>query len=134
VDCAEQYKNQQYIGEALSSAFQTGKVKREDVWITSKLWINHYDPDDVRPALEQTLKDLKLDYLDLYLIHWPIKVRKGASGEWPLKPEDLEPFDPQPTWKVRKILELSDLRFQWLLRMFVSKAFLTSCSGRFSLR
>jgi alcohol dehydrogenase (NADP+) len=110
VDCAEQYKNQQVIGEALSSAFQTGKVNREDVWITSKLWINHYDPEDVRPAPEQTLKDLKINYLDLYLIHWPIKVRKGASGEWPPKPKDLEPFNPQPTWKVRKIVDVSAVR------------------------
>jgi len=69
-DCAKIYKNEVEIGEALKHAFDKGLVKREQVFVTSKLW--NTDHERVRAACEQTLRDLKLKYLDLYLIHWPI--------------------------------------------------------------
>jgi alcohol dehydrogenase (NADP+) len=70
IDCAAVYGNEHLIGHALR-AVMTGGVKREDLWITSKLWNDKHAPEDVIPACEQSLKDLQLDYLDLYLIHWP---------------------------------------------------------------
>jgi diketogulonate reductase-like aldo/keto reductase len=70
VDCAAVYGNEHLIGHALRAAMTSG-VKREDLWITSKLWNDRHAEQDVIPACERSLKDLQLGYLDLYLIHWP---------------------------------------------------------------
>jgi len=70
VDCAAVYGNEHLIGQALREVMDSG-VKREELWITSKLWNDKHAETDVIPACENTLKDLQLDYLDLYLVHWP---------------------------------------------------------------
>lgn len=66
-DCAAIYGNEKEIGETLAAL----PVPRSNLFITSKLWNSEHAPKDVGPALKQTLQDLKLDYLDLYLVHWP---------------------------------------------------------------
>ncbi len=70
IDCAAVYGNEHLIGYSLHEAMQKG-IRREDLWITSKLWNDKHDEKDVIPAFEKSLKALQLDYLDLYLIHWP---------------------------------------------------------------
>jgi len=80
IDCAAIYRNEAEIGEALRRVFAKGSIRREDVHITSKLWNNAHRKGDVVPALEKTLADLQLDYLDLYLMHWPVAFRSGLAG------------------------------------------------------
>ncbi|SMD33021.1 alcohol dehydrogenase (NADP+) [Reichenbachiella faecimaris] len=77
-DCAYIYQNEVEIGAALNDAIMTGEVNREELWITSKLWNTHHKQDEVNECLKITLKSLQLDYLDLYLVHWPVAHHKDV--------------------------------------------------------
>lgn len=99
IDCAPIYANEAEIGEALDAALRRGIAKREELWITSKLWNSCHGRGNVIPALKQTLADLRLDYLDLYLVHWPVPIRAGVG--LPEKAEDFLSLKDQPladTW------------------------------------
>ncbi|XP_022747814.1 NADP-dependent D-sorbitol-6-phosphate dehydrogenase-like [Durio zibethinus] len=78
-DCAADYGNEAEVGEALSEAFRIGLVKREDLFITTKLW--NTDHGHVLEACKDSLKKLQLDYLDLYLIHFPVAIKHTGIGE-----------------------------------------------------
>jgi alcohol dehydrogenase (NADP+) len=100
IDCAAIYMNEAEIGKALQDAFAAGDVKREELWITSKLWNNAHAENQVLPALRKTLADLQLDYLDMYLVHWPIAFKSDVLG--PKGADDLIPLTELPligTWR-----------------------------------
>lgn len=100
IDCAAAYGNEKEVGNAIAEAIKQGLVTREDLWVTSKLWNASHGVENVIPALNQTLEDLQLDYLDLYLIHWPVALKKGT--EMPEKASDFIPLSEVPltnTWK-----------------------------------
>ncbi len=72
IDCARVYKNEAEIGVVLNEVLSSGLLIREDLWITGKLWNDMHGPGEVLVSLAETLRDLRLDYVDLFLIHWPV--------------------------------------------------------------
>ncbi|KPM49132.1 aldo/keto reductase [Jiulongibacter sediminis] len=99
-DCAHVYGNEEEIGQAFTDAFAAGETSRDKIFVTSKLWNNRHRTEQVKPALELTLKNLQLDYLDLYLIHWPVVLKDDSM--YPQTAEDLVSLQTTPledTWK-----------------------------------
>jgi D-xylose reductase len=119
-DCACDYGNESEVGDGLQQGISSGDVAREDLWITSKLWNTYHAPKHVRPALQRTLADLKQDYLDLYLIHFPIATKfvpfeDRYPPEWFYDPNSdqpkMEPVDVpiRETWEAMEELHKSGL-------------------------
>ncbi|KAJ3769333.1 NADP-dependent oxidoreductase domain-containing protein [Lentinula raphanica] len=104
IDGAWIYRNEEEVGQALKES----NVKREDVWLTSKLWNNFHAPEDIEPALDDSLKKLGTDYLDLYIIHWPLAVPKD---EKPANYNKNLTANPYPTWqKLEEMVEKGKVR------------------------
>src|SRR5580698_2573565 len=80
-DSAERYRNEKEVGEAMKEVFKEGKIKREEVFIATKLWNSNHRPERVKPAFEASLKRLQLDYVDLYLIHTPFAFQPGDEQD-----------------------------------------------------
>ena len=80
-DCASMYKNEAMFGLAFNRVISDGLCEREDLFITSKLSPNDLFPDKINAAVVKTLSDLKLDYLDLYLIHWPHRIKHAPIND-----------------------------------------------------
>lgn len=100
IDCSPLYGNEIEIGMAIQDLILAGEIKREELWITSKLWNNAHGHKNVIPALNKTLKDLQTDYLDLWLIHWPIALKPDVL--FPTKGDDFISLDELPvsgTWR-----------------------------------
>jgi alcohol dehydrogenase (NADP+) len=81
VDCAERYRNEREVGEALQAGFAAGGIAREDIFVTAKLWNTNHRPERVGPAFEASLDRLRLNYLDLYLIHTPFAFQPGEDQD-----------------------------------------------------
>lgn len=80
-DCAERYRNEREVGEALHAGLANGGVAREEVFVTTKLWNTNHRPERVEPAFEASLARLGLEYLDLYLIHTPFAFQPGEEQD-----------------------------------------------------
>ncbi|KAL1356981.1 hypothetical protein HN51_008984 [Arachis hypogaea] len=99
-DTAALYGTEVPLGQALAKALELGIVNhRDEVFITSKLWCNNAHHDLVLPALKTTLKNLGLEYVDLYLIHMPVRLKPEVDGVLEIRKEDLLPFDMKGTWE-----------------------------------
>ena len=120
LDSAADYGNEKEAGEGIKSALAAGLCQREELWVTSKLWNTYHRPEHVRAACEKTLSDLGLDYLDLYLIHFPIALKfvdfdERYPPEWFFDPDAEAPrmeIDPVPlhqTWAAMEDLKESGL-------------------------
>src|SRR5271170_7248749 len=80
-DCAERYRNEREVGEALQAGLAAGGIAREDIFVTTKLWNTNHRPERVEPAFEASLERLGLNYLDLYLIHTPFAFQPGDDQD-----------------------------------------------------
>ncbi|KAK1380502.1 non-functional NADPH-dependent codeinone reductase 2-like [Heracleum sosnowskyi] len=97
-DTAALYHSEQPIGEAITEAINRGLIKsRNELFVTSKLWCSDAHPQHVLPAIKETLRNLNMEYLDLYLIHWPVSSKHGIH-EYPIKKEDFLPMDFKGVW------------------------------------
>ena len=81
LDCAERYRNEAAVGEALQEALKAGTVRREDLFVTTKLWNSNHRPERVKPAFDASLKRLQIDYADCYLIHTPFAFQPGDEQD-----------------------------------------------------
>ncbi|XP_042488570.1 methylecgonone reductase-like isoform X2 [Macadamia integrifolia] len=97
-DTASFYQTEEFVGQAIAQALERGLTdSRSDIFVTSKLWCSDADHDLVLPALKETLQKLGLDYVDLYLVHWPVRLKQGTGIIFPK--EDVLPFDMKGTWE-----------------------------------
>lgn len=92
IDCASVYGNEKEIGAVLNEVVANGTVKREELWITSKVWNDMHSEGDVIKSCKQSLADLQLDYLDLYLVHWPFPNYHAPGCDGDARNPDSKPY------------------------------------------
>jgi glycerol 2-dehydrogenase (NADP+) len=119
IDCAFAYGNEREVGAALAQVFSEGKIKREDVFITTKLWGTWHNRAEAN--IDESLKSLGLDYVDLYLMHWPVPM--NANGNHPImptRPDGMRDLDEgwtwQQTWKaMEKLVEAGKAKVRFMV-------------------
>ncbi len=123
-DCASVYGNEHLIGHSLAEIIRDS-VKREDLWITSKLWNDKHGEDDVMASCEKTLSDLQLDYLDLYLIHWPFPNYHAPGCDISSRSPDAKPYiheNYMKTWRqMERLVDMGLARHIGTSNMTVAK-------------
>jgi diketogulonate reductase-like aldo/keto reductase len=112
-DCASVYGNEAEIGAAFEAVLRSG-VKREELWITSKLWNDMHGEEDVIASCRKSLKDLRLDYLDLYLVHWPFPNFHAPGCDGSSRSPDAKPYiheNYMKTWRaMERLVEMGLVR------------------------
>src|SRR6201985_3677287 len=107
LDAAERYRNEAQVGAALKESFADGTVRREDLFVTTKLWNNNHRPERVKPALQASLHRLRLDHVDLYLVHTPFAFQPGDDQD-PRHPDGAVVYDEgimlEETWSALESL------------------------------
>src|SRR3954463_7803038 len=81
LDCAERYRNEAAVGDAIQEAFKAGTLQREDLFVTTKLWNTNHRPERVKPAFDASRRRLRVDYIDCYIIHTPFAFRPGVEQD-----------------------------------------------------
>ena len=123
-DCAAVYGNEKEIGASLQKVISSG-ISRKELWITSKLWNNKHAEEDVIPTCKKTLEDLQLDYLDLYLIHWPFPNHHGPGVDVGSRDPHAVPYvheNYMKTWRqMEKLVEMGLVRHIGTSNMTVPK-------------
>ena len=105
IDCASVYGNEHLIGESLKDILDSGTIKREELWITSKVWNDKHGDGEVISSCEKSLKDLKLDYLDLYLVHWPFPNFHAKGVDVSSRDPNAKPYIHEDYMKVWRQME-----------------------------
>ncbi|KAL8494162.1 hypothetical protein ACS0TY_025090 [Phlomoides rotata] len=110
-DTAAIYGSEEAVGKAIAEALKRGLIKsRSEVFVCSKLWASDTHADRVLPALKKSLQNLNLEYIDLYLIHWPITVTQESAFEFPVaNKKNIIPFDCKAVWSVMEEAQRSGL-------------------------
>jgi diketogulonate reductase-like aldo/keto reductase len=123
-DCAAVYGNEKQIGASFQKIMNSG-VAREELWITSKLWNDKHAEEDVIPACKQTLSDLQVDYLDLYLIHWPFPNHHAPGVDVDSRDPHAIPYiheNYMKTWRqMEKLVEMGLVRHIGTSNMTIPK-------------
>ncbi|MDC7245937.1 MAG: aldo/keto reductase [Sphaerochaetaceae bacterium] len=102
IDCASVYGNEHIIGQVLHDLISNNEIKREELWITGKLWNDAHESEAAKRSFRKSLKDLQIDYLDLYLIHWPFPNYHPPKCSVDSRSPNAKPFDHQRfmnTWR-----------------------------------
>jgi len=107
-DCASVYGNEREVGAVLREIITTGAARRDELWVTSKLWNDKHAPADVAASCEQSLRDLQLDALDLYLVHWPFPNFHPPGCDVTSRGADARPYIHEEfmrTWRAMERLQ-----------------------------
>ena len=130
-DCASVYGNEAEIGASFQEILRGG-IKREDLWITSKLWNDKHSEDDVIASCRKSLADLRLDYLDLYLVHWPFPNFHPPGCDVASRSPDAKPYiheNYMRTWrKMEQLVDLGLVRHIGTSNMTLSLIHISCCT------
>ncbi len=124
-DCAACYGNEHLIGEVFNNAFEKNIVKREELFITTKVWNDMHGKGDVLISCAKSLKDLQLDYIDLFFVHWPFANYHAPGCDGDSRNPDSRPFSVErfmETWKqCEKLVDMGLVKNIGMSNMTIAK-------------